>query len=724
MPVIFSEVAKARERLTFDLADEMRRVETATPRELNTSDQLQDRREFLNQCVADQQLAERFFERVLNGNELQSVNYLERGVRAARAVARVEVRTADNRREAWGTGFLIAPGVLLTNNHVLPGPEWAQYSVAQFRYENDLSDRLQNAAAFRFDPQRLFFTSRQLDFTVVAVRTASPSGGELLEQFGFLPLLSAAGKALEGEWLTIIQHPNGEPKQICVRENRLVKRTDEVLWYTTDTVGGSSGSPVFNNDWFVVALHHSGVPEMQDGRVRGIDDRWYDPRSISDDRVKWIANEGIRASRIAQTLQDRFPRHPLLQPMFRATPQSTRLKTTSPSFDRGPARATPRVGEGLDMSFDQESRSYTAPVTLRINTDGEGRIRIDCGEPHDGGERYDGGGEAEAMAAFERSSSRSRPAPDVPFDSNYAARPGYRADFLGEGFAVNLPSLSAALIAKATPLIGVAETELKYFNYSVVMHSERLFAIYSAANVSAGSRFEMGRPTDVWRVDPRIPLNKQLVNTYYAHNRFDRGHLTRREDLEFGPTPVAAIGSAADTCHWTNCTPQHERFNQNREIWQAIERHILEEAIQTNRINAQVITGPIFTEDDPEYRNLQYPVSYWKVVAAINSQGKLVATAYIASQAQVIDQFGIEAAPVDPFGPFKNFQVRIEEIERVTDLTFTYSKNGGATTPLRTVDPLAGRRRRRRRSVRGEESTPTTSPSGYVELQSFDDIVL
>ena len=33
---------------------------------------------------------------------------------------------------------------------------------------------------------------------------------------------------------------------------------DNVVQYLTDTMPGSSGSPVFNAAWEVVALHHSG----------------------------------------------------------------------------------------------------------------------------------------------------------------------------------------------------------------------------------------------------------------------------------------------------------------------------------------------------------------------------------------------------------------------------------------------------------------------------------
>jgi V8-like Glu-specific endopeptidase len=58
--------------------------------------------------------------------------------------------------------------------------------------------------------------------------------------------------------VTIIQHPSGGPKQIALNENRVTNIYRHYLQYTTDTLPGSSGSPVFNDDWKVVALHHAG----------------------------------------------------------------------------------------------------------------------------------------------------------------------------------------------------------------------------------------------------------------------------------------------------------------------------------------------------------------------------------------------------------------------------------------------------------------------------------
>ena len=333
----------------------------------------------------------------------------------------------------------------------------------------------------------------------------------------------------------------------------------------------------------------------------------------------------------------------------------------------------------------------------------------------------------EATPGIEERAPAAQPAKfELPFDADYSTRKGFEHELLGSGARrVRLPLLSPALEQVAAPLIAPTAKNkyvLHYHNYSVVMHKERRFALYSAASIRFDQRFDMNRPADVWRRDPRILEKYQIQNFYYASNQFDRGHLTRREDLEFGQKASVALESAADTCHWTNCTPQHARFNQNKQIWQGIERHILESTILADRLSAQIITGPVLDEGDPEYKNIQYPLQYWKVVAALDEDGKLFATAYIASQQEVIDQFGIEA--VEAFGPFKTFQVRISEIERLTGLTFE-SGPEDASSPLRAVDPLAIQPQRRRRTRRGpSESALARTGTEYYEITDLDDIVL
>ena len=62
----------------------------------------------------------------------------------------------------------------------------------------------------------------------------------------------------ELKYVNIIQHPSGGPKQIALYHNIVAYADEKRIQYSTDTLPGSSGSPVFDNSWRVVALHHSG----------------------------------------------------------------------------------------------------------------------------------------------------------------------------------------------------------------------------------------------------------------------------------------------------------------------------------------------------------------------------------------------------------------------------------------------------------------------------------
>jgi len=148
----------------------------------------------------------------------------------------------------------------------------------------------------------------------------------------------------------------------------------------------------------------------------------------------------------------------------------------------------------------------------------------------------------------------------MAFDGDYSNRKGFDTAFLRPGKQdgqVFLPQLSPALAKKAAPLIASPKDNvLPYRHFSVVMHKARRFAIHSAANVDFKGRFQLTRPKDVWRFDPRIAPEAQVGEAFYTNNQFDRGHLTRREDQEFGATQAQAIDAALDTCHWSNCTPR------------------------------------------------------------------------------------------------------------------------------------------------------------------------
>ena len=58
----------------------------------------------------------------------------------------------------------------------------------------------------------------------------------------------------------VVGHPRGGGLQVALHDSRLIDVDDDerLLHYRTPTDPGSSGSPVFNEAWEVMGLHHAG----------------------------------------------------------------------------------------------------------------------------------------------------------------------------------------------------------------------------------------------------------------------------------------------------------------------------------------------------------------------------------------------------------------------------------------------------------------------------------
>jgi endonuclease G len=628
-------------------------------------------------------------ERILQGNELTDITYLAKGVLCARSVCRIVIRRND-RLLGYGTGFLIAPGALLTNHHVFPTVDDVRDSIAQFRYERDMGGGELTPAEFglRVAPEPILF--KDLDMALVAVEARS-SGGEALDQYGWLKLNPQPGKAFIGEYLTIIQHPNGERKQICVRENKLLKYSENGphIWYQTDTVAGSSGSPVFNNSWEVVALHHSSVPKTR--REDGVDywvakngQRWTD--DMGDDQIDWIANEGVRISRIFQFLQSQYANHPLAQTVLTAG-------------EPRPSELLVGGGEGV------------GEISIRTDANGNTRILL----PIEIGVKVGVRERPAAPPPPELPQVRPGPATPAPVvekveidQDNYDKRNGYDPKFLGGGLVVPLPKVKGTKFGKVLPVHG-ASAELKYWNYSVVMNRQRRLAFFSAANVDP-DKFRGNRDADgdTWFLDTRVTaIDKtvQLGKDFYKKqkefeadrtlNPFDQGHLTRRSDLQWGDDEEEAKRNGDDSYHYTNCSPQHWQFNQNNRasgLWFRLEESAISTLSEGGRIC--VINGPVFDSPlctpgpngrlrlnlkgkrvpDGTFGRVKIPKLFFKVIA-YSADGELRAKAFVVTQEDLL-------ATIDRFLPAERtpsvlsdlevrlYQVKLADLQRLTDLDF------------------------------------------------------
>jgi V8-like Glu-specific endopeptidase len=210
------------------------------------------------------------------------------GLRCAESVCKM----TDPSGEPWGTGFLIAgdlihpdlgPGrVLVTNAHVVSpdtgvGKLVPAEAVAVFDVTSD-----ESGEPLRLTGLEAIWTSPPGRSDVTFLRFVGlPSIPQPLTVAPVPPTVS------EGAFVYVIGHPAGGGLKFSIRGNDLLAydATMSKIHYTAPTEGGSSGSPVFNQAWQLVAVHHAGDSKM---------------RRLDDPTQTYKANEGITLSAIRQ----------------------------------------------------------------------------------------------------------------------------------------------------------------------------------------------------------------------------------------------------------------------------------------------------------------------------------------------------------------------------------------------------------------------------------------
>jgi V8-like Glu-specific endopeptidase len=241
--------------------------------------------------TSDQRVLER---QIKSSNSLLDiVKWRTRIFEVEHQVCRIEIKMDGGM--GYGTGFLVGPDTVLTNYHVLEfvigeqvNPDRVLFrfdykvmedgttinsgTIYRLAKQNWLIDHSEYSAVDEMvDPGDALPELDKLDYVLVRLDGAP----------GNSPLSDAAkSEARPRKWievtdqtpsldadtaLSIAQHPNHEPLQLAFDSEAIigVNSNRTRVRYRTNTEEGSSGSPCFNANWELVALHHSGDPNFE-----------------------------------------------------------------------------------------------------------------------------------------------------------------------------------------------------------------------------------------------------------------------------------------------------------------------------------------------------------------------------------------------------------------------------------------------------------------------------
>ncbi|NEP54199.1 MAG: trypsin-like peptidase domain-containing protein [Moorea sp. SIO3C2] len=187
------------------------------------------------------------------------VGFLMQAIQQAASVCRIEIPEQG----VMGTGFLVNDNLVLTNYHVLETyyeatiESIARNVVLRFGYFYPDSSGANEGQLFKLasdKPILAYSNTSELDYVLLQVED------KILQSRDLRPApLEFQALPYEGTDINILQHPDGASMKLTISSNGItgVYKNSGRIQYVTKTAPGSSGSPCFNENWKVVAIHHA-----------------------------------------------------------------------------------------------------------------------------------------------------------------------------------------------------------------------------------------------------------------------------------------------------------------------------------------------------------------------------------------------------------------------------------------------------------------------------------
>jgi len=230
-------------------------------------------------------------EKVFGVDRFFSLDWYRRGLIRCAGVARIGLEPT----RGVGTGFLLKGATLnprlgdelylLTNSHVVsPGPEG---SMAMRPADAIVTfEGLPGAEHQSWTVKDLIFNSpiRELDVSLLRLDRTVPG----VEPYPIAPALPDRDGARRAY---VVGHPLGGGVSFSLQDNLLLDWDRRLVHYRTPTEPGSSGSPVFDDQWRLIAIHHAGRSGI---------------RKLNGKPGTYEANEGINILAVVEEIRQKL----------------------------------------------------------------------------------------------------------------------------------------------------------------------------------------------------------------------------------------------------------------------------------------------------------------------------------------------------------------------------------------------------------------------------------
>ncbi len=180
----------------------------------------------------------------------QLIKQGEEKVNALRCRSAV-VRIESPKGKAIGTGFFVSQNRLLTCYHVLQNRSQAW---VRFNYNKQNTARDTDAFVNPLDlsPDTMICSGiNELDYVLVGLQ--NPTSQVIL------PLNEQ--EINSGDNIRIIHHPDGDLATVSSL-GKITESSHDALWHDLTTDYGSSGAPIFNENWEIIAIHRGNTGIM------------------------------------------------------------------------------------------------------------------------------------------------------------------------------------------------------------------------------------------------------------------------------------------------------------------------------------------------------------------------------------------------------------------------------------------------------------------------------